>query len=47
MLKETKDNIIIQAIKFIKTEDVNFHFTYDEIEEIASVAEELNRNDEV
>lgn len=46
ILKETKDNIIIQAMKSIKTEGVNLHFTDDAIEEIASIAEEVNRNDE-
>jgi ATP-dependent HslUV protease ATP-binding subunit HslU len=46
ILTETKDNIIFQAVKSIKTEGVNLVFTTSAIEEIANIAEEVNRNDE-
>lgn len=46
ILTETKDNIILQAVKSIKTEGVNLVFTKSAIEEIANISEEVNRNDE-
>ena len=46
ILTETKDNIILQAVKSIKTEGINLVFTESAIEEIASIAEEVNRHDE-
>jgi ATP-dependent HslUV protease ATP-binding subunit HslU len=46
ILTETKDNIIFQAVKSIKIEGVNLVFTTSAIEEIANIAEEVNRNDE-
>jgi len=46
ILKETKDNILSQAIKSIKTEGITLVFTDSAINEIATVAEEVNRHDE-
>ena len=46
ILSETKDNIIVQAIKSIRTEGIKLVFTKSAIEEIASVSEEVNRHDE-
>jgi len=46
ILKETKDNIIVQAVKSIKVEGINLIFNDSAIEEIANVAEEVNRQDE-
>ncbi len=46
ILKETKDNIIIQSVRSIKTEGICLHFTESALQEIAEVAEEVNRNDE-
>ncbi len=46
ILKETKDNIILQAVRSIKTEGIVLHFQDQALEEIAQVAEEVNRNDE-
>ncbi len=46
ILKETKDNIIIQSVRAIKTEGICLHFTESALQEIAEVAEEVNRNDE-
>ncbi len=46
ILKETKDNIIVQSIRAIKTEGIFLHFTESALQEIAEVAEEVNRNDE-
>ena len=46
ILKETKNNLILQAIRSIKTEGVNLQFTDSAIEEIASIAEEVNKNEE-
>lgn len=46
ILKETKDNIIVQAIKSIKTEGINLKINDEAIDEIANVATEVNRHDE-
>ena len=46
ILKETKDNIIVQAVKSIKTEGITLVFTDAALDEIANVAEEINRQDE-
>ena len=46
ILKETKDNILTQAIRSIKTEGINLVFTEKAIEEMAYIAEEVNRHDE-
>lgn len=46
ILTETKDNLIFQAIKSLKTEGVHLKFTDSSIDEVANIAEEINRNDE-
>lgn len=46
ILKETKDNIIVQAVKSIKVEGIKLIMSDSAIDEIANVAEEVNRQDE-
>jgi ATP-dependent HslUV protease ATP-binding subunit HslU len=46
ILKDTKDNILNQAVRSIKTEGITISFTDSAIEEIANVAQEINRHDE-
>jgi ATP-dependent HslUV protease ATP-binding subunit HslU len=46
ILKETKDNIIEQAVKSLKTEGIHLDFAESAIEEIANVSEQVNRNDD-
>jgi ATP-dependent HslUV protease ATP-binding subunit HslU len=46
ILKETKDNVLSQAIKSIKTEGITLNFTDKAIEEVANIAEEVNKHDD-
>jgi ATP-dependent HslUV protease ATP-binding subunit HslU len=46
ILTETRDNVLSQAIKSIKTEGITLTFTSAAVNEIARVAEEVNRHDE-
>lgn len=46
ILKETKDNILSQAISSLKTEGILIKFSDKAIDEIAFVAEEVNRHQE-
>jgi ATP-dependent HslUV protease ATP-binding subunit HslU len=49
-LKETENNLLLQAIELLKTEDVNVAFNGgadSAIEEMAKVAVELNEEDNI
>lgn len=43
ILTEPEHNMIKQQVAMMATEGVDFHFTEDAIQEIAAVAEEVNR----
>ncbi len=48
ILKETDNNLLLQAIELLKTENVNVVFEGDAaIEEMAQVAVELNEEDNI
>ena len=47
ILKETKHNLLLQAVALLKTEDVNLIFDMEAIEEMAHVAVELNEEDNI
>lgn len=46
ILRDTKDSLIAQVVRSIKTEGIFLDFTEKGIQEIAEVAEEINKNDE-
>ena len=48
ILKETKNNLLLQAIELLKTENVNMVFEGDaSIDEMAQIAAELNEEDNI
>ena len=47
ILKETKHNLLLQAVALLKTEDVNLVFEQSAIEEMAHIAVELNEEDNI
>ena len=47
ILKNTKHNLLLQAIALLKTEDVNLVFDMDSIDEMAQISVELNEEDNI
>lgn len=47
ILRDTKHNLLIQAIALLKTEQVNLVFDQDSITEMALIAVELNEEDNI